>query len=307
MASQSLAIVIVSWNVSEPLRHCLASLRSALAETSVPASAWVLDNGSGDGTPEMVQSEHPWVNLIQSDDNLGFVGGNNRVIRRLLRSEVDVPTYIWLLNPDTIVHNRALDHLVDFMASHPEAGLIGPKLLNTDGSLQTCAFRFPGVIQPLFDLHLMPERLYHSRFNGRYPREWFEQSDPFPIDHPLGAAMLVRTQAIQDVGLLDPQFFMYCEEIDWAWRMRDAGWQVWLVPEAEVTHIGGASTRQARPETTRYLWQSRAKLYVKHRSPIVQKLVGQVVRRVFAARLAEAQSPAWQEAYEGIIEAWGAS
>ncbi len=306
MSACSLAVVIVSWNVSEPLNRCLASLRSELGGVSIPSSVWVLDNGSVDDTVERVRAVHPWVHLIESERNLGFVAGNNKLMRRLLNDD-EIPTYIWLLNPDTIVTPHSVERLVDHMESRPRAGLVGPKLLNTDGSLQMCAFRFPGVIQPLFDLHLMPERLYYSRFNGRYPSEWFDRTTPFQIDHPLGAAMLARTQAIREVGPLDSQFFMYCEEIDWAWRMRDAGWEVWLVPEAEITHIGGASTTQARPQTTQYLWQSRAKLYAKHHSWVVRWLVGQIVKRVFTIRLASTDAPAWRDAYESILEAWNAS
>jgi hypothetical protein len=95
---------------------------------------------------------------------------------------------------------------------------------------------------------------------------------------------------------------MYCEEIDWAWRMREAGWETWLVPEAEVVHHGGASTGQARPQTTTYLWESRARLYRKHRGPLLRALVGALVRRHFGRR--EAPSPAWQEARWRIVEAW---
>jgi GT2 family glycosyltransferase len=303
MNEPSLAVVIVSWNVAEPLSRCLDSLHTESAGSPVRSSVWVLDNDSEDDTSERVRNDYPWVHLIQSAENLGFVAGNNRVLHRLLKVE-SPPDYIWLLNPDTIVHPHAVELLLAFMDSHPRAGLVGPKLLNTDGTLQTCAFRFPGVIQPLFDLHLMPERLYHTRLNGRYPRSWFDQGDPFQIDHPLGAAMLARTQTIREVGLLDPDFFMYCEEIDWAWRMRDAGWRAWLVPEAEVTHIGGASTDQARPKTTRYLWQSRALLYAKHHKRWVRWLVGQMVRYVFKARLAKADTTAWREAYKSIISAW---
>ena len=299
----SLAVVIVSWNVSELLDQCLASLQVALENNPLRSSVWVLDNDSSDDTPEQVRTNHPWVNLIQSVDNLGFVRGNNRVIQHLFQAKAP-PTYIWLLNPDTIVRKHAIERLIRFMQSHPRAGLIGPKLLNTDGTLQTCAFRFPGVIQPLFDLHLMPERLYHTRLNGRYPREWFDQTTPFQIDHPLGAAMFARTQMIREVGLLDPGFYMYCEEVDWAWRMRDAGWEVWLVPEAEVIHIGGASTNQVRPLTTRYLWQSRALLYAKHHGFFARWLVAHIVKRVFSARLAKADTRAWRETYEAIIRAW---
>jgi len=295
-----LAVIIVSWNVAAHLDRCLASLKHALTTDEVAAAVWVVDNGSTDGTAEMVRARHPWVELHAQGTNLGYVRANNLGLAALL----DKAEALWLLNPDTVVPEGAVRTLLAFLESHPRAGLLGPKLLNADGSLQECAFRFPGLTQVLFSLGKMPDRLYYSALNGRYAPALFEQAEGFEIDHPLGAAMLARGDAVRDVGLLDDGFFMYCEEIDWAWRMRKAGWQTWLVPAAEVTHIGGASSEQARPATTAYLWESRARLYGKHRGWLTRALVRGLVLRTFSVRDAQAESTDWAAAYGRILAAW---
>jgi len=303
--SPTLAIVIVSWNVKNLLGDCLLSLREELERAEILAATWVVDNASADGSAEMVRERHPWVHLHSNAENLGFVRGNNLILKQLQQQGTETgfeADFVWLLNPDTTVQPGALSTLLRFFEKHPRAGLVGPQLLNPDGSLQTSAFRFPDLLQPLFDLGWLPQRFYHTRFNGRYPDA--TDDSPFRIDHPLGAAMMARGAAIQQVGLLDPQFFMYCEEIDWAWRMRKAGWEAWLVPEAKVVHYGGASTNQARPATTAYLWESRAKLYRKHRDWFTRALVKVVVRRAFSKKAAEAPTDEWRVACNKIVAAW---
>jgi len=295
-----LAVIIVSWNVAAHLDRCLTSLKHALTTDEVEAVVWVIDNGSVDDTVEMIRERHPWVELHAQETNLGYVRANNLGLTALL----DRAEAIWLLNPDTLISEGAIRTLLAFLGTHPGAGLLGPKLLNADGSLQECAFRFPGLTQTLFSLGKMPDRLYYTALNGRYAPALFEQQDGFVIDHPLGAAMLARADAVRDVGLLDDGFFMYCEEIDWAWRMRKAGWQTWLVPSSEVTHIGGASSQQARPATTAYLWESRIRLYRKHRGWLTQALTRGLVRRTFSVRLAQAESANWATAYDRILTAW---
>lgn len=297
----TLAVVIVSWNVREMLNKCLSSLREEIKRTKVQTAVWVVDNASRDNSVPMMRIQHDWVHLEASKENLGFVRGNNLILNRLLAR--DVPNFIWLLNPDTIVYPGALAKMLDFFTAHPRAGLIGPKLLNADGTLQGGAFRFPNAIQPFFDLGYAPQRLFYTRLNGRYPVAAYESGHPFRIDHPLGAAMMARGTAVQQVGKLDERFFMYCEEIDWAWRMRKAGWESWLVPEAVVTHHSGASTKQARPETTAHLWESRAHLYRKHRGPLTRAIVTALVRRTFS-RQPPAATPEWHTAYTRILKAW---
>lgn len=298
---RALAVVIVSWNVQELLDRCLAALQADLAQTEAQAQVWVVDNASSDGSETLVREKYPRVHLETPGENLGFVRGNNLILNRLRAGTM--PDYVWLLNPDTEVQAGATQALLDFFSAHPRAGLAGPKLLNPDGTLQQSAFRFPGLLQPLFDLGLLPARFYQSRWNGRYALSRYASGQPFRVDHPLGAALLARGDALAQVGPLDEQFFMYCEEIDWAWRMRKAGWQSWLAPAAEVLHHGGASTGQARPQMTAHLWESRARLYRKHRGALTRALVGAAVRRHFSRRRA-ATSPEWEAAYRRIVAAW---
>lgn len=305
MRPVNLGIVIVSWNVASLLDACLASLQNTFStinthSLSIPAVI-VVDNASSDHSVSIVNRKYPWVKLDPSKKNLGYVAANNRGIKILLRDQSPVD-YIWLLNPDTIVHATTIDILIDFMQTHPKAGIIGPQLLNPDGSLQESAFRFPGLLQPLFDFGLLPQRLYYTQVNGRYPLRKFEMQKPFRIDHPLGAGMMVRVKAIEEAGLLDEKFFMYCEEIDWAWRMKKLGWESWLIPAAKLTHYGGASTKQIKPQTTAYLWESRARLYRKHRSNIIYHLIGLLTKCYFKKQ--KAASADWQSAYQRIINAW---
>lgn len=250
-----LDVVIVSYNTRALLRACLASLRAGNVET-----IRVVDNGSTDGSIEMVRGEFPEVELIVPGSNLGFAAGNNLAIRK---SEA---RFVCLLNPDTVVLDGALEKLVDFLVRHPAAGVAGPQLLNPDGTYQHSAFRFPGLLQAYFDFRPGPPRVLNSRLNGRYPTG---RSEPFEIDHPLGACMVVRREAIEQAGLLDEDYFMYCEEVDWCWRIRKAGWKIFSVPAARVVHYGGASTSQFREKMYVELFRSRLRLYDRiHGKPV---------------------------------------
>jgi len=274
-----LAVVIVSWNVRELLADCLHSLFDDLAQSKLEAAVWVVDNGSTDGSPEMVARAFPAVRLITSEENLGFAAGNNRALRAILTHHASHFTrYVWLLNPDTEVQAGATATLVSALDADSRAGVAGAKLLYPDGSLQQSAFRFPGLLQLAFDLFNLPARFYETSLNGRYPRRLYEGQAPFPVDHPLGAAMMVRAETIAEVGLLDEGFWMYCEEIDWCWRIRQAGWQVCCVPAALVVHHGGRSTGQMRVASFTALWRSRLRLYDKHYAPSKRRLARWLVR-----------------------------
>jgi GT2 family glycosyltransferase len=192
-----------------------------------------------------------------------------------------------LLNPDTVVKPGALRALVDFLRTTPRAGVAGANLVNPDGSHQECAFEFPGVWQPAG----WWQRLSKSRLNGRYPRRVFERDEPFPIGHPLGAAFVARGEAVSQVGLLDEGYRMYCEEIDWAWRMQRTGWQAYCVPRAEVIHYGGQSARQARDEAFVNLWRSRKRLYERHHGRLTAAVVGGLVRLAMSRRARFGASP----------------
>ncbi|MBN1815690.1 MAG: glycosyltransferase family 2 protein [Anaerolineae bacterium] len=308
--SPKLAVVIVSWNVRGLLTACLRSLLADLASTELETEVWVVDNASSDGTPQMVEEAFPDVHLIASDENLGFVRGNNRALNEILDREAPPVDYFWLLNPDTEVQPGATAALVAALEAHPKAGIVGPKLLYPDGSLQHSAFRFPGLVQLLFELFPMPARLYDTSLNGRYPRRLYEGAQPFLIDHPLGASMLVRGEAVADVGLMDEDFFMYCEEIDWCWRMRETGWRALCAPAAHVIHHAGQSSGQVQATSFANLWKSRAILYTRHRVPIKRHLAQLLVRIGMKRRLHNA-SPEMTDicretadACKQILQAW---
>ncbi|MCS7178869.1 MAG: glycosyltransferase family 2 protein [Anaerolineae bacterium] len=299
----TLTVIIVSWNVRDLLMACLRSLQADLERADLLADLWVVDNGSTDGTPEAIARAFPTVRLMARRDNPGFAAANNLAIRAAL--EATPPRYFWLLNPDTEVLPGATAALVAAMEARPRVGVAGAQLLYPDGSLQHSAFRFPGLAQLVFDLFPLPSRLYESPLNGRYPRHLYERETPFQVDHPLGAAMMVRTEAVQDVGLLDEGYPLYCEEIDWCWRMRRSGWKALCVPAARVVHHAGRSTGQVPISSFVHLWTSRARLYARHHGPLTRYLARVLVLIGMRRRMRNAP-PEWQEAIRQVLCAWSA-
>ncbi|MBI2861924.1 MAG: glycosyltransferase family 2 protein, partial [Chloroflexi bacterium] len=246
-SSNHVSVIVVSFNTQERLRECL---RSVLAQQDVPApQVIVVDNASMDGSADMVRDEYPQVELIANQRNLGFAAGNNQALQHCHGH------YILLLNPDTVLLEGSLAAMVSFLGDHPDAGVVGAKLLNPDGALQPSCFRFPTLAMLLLDFFPIHSRLLNSRLNGRYPAELYDTI--FTIDHPLGACMMVRREAIDQVGPLDEGFFMYCEEVDWCFRMRKAGWRNYFLPTAQAIHFGGESTKQRRNEMFVELHRSR--------------------------------------------------
>lgn len=306
-----LAIVIVSWNVRDLLRNCLHSLFADLGRSELEGEIWVVDNASSDGSAAMVRECFPKVHLLALKENLGFAAANNLALKALRQNTPHAARntkYVLLLNPDTTVQPDALGTLRAFMERHPDAGVAGPQLRYPDGSFQHPAFRFPTLAQIFLDFFPLHHRLINSRLNGRYPRAWYERGHPFEIDHPLGAAMMVRWEAIQEVGLLDERFFMYCEEIDWCWRMKEAGWRVYCVPQVVVIHHEARSTRQFREEMFVQLWRSRFRLFEKHYSPMFRWAARQLVRLGVRAEMARARRAHLRgdlsaEAYRRRVEA----
>jgi len=272
-----LAIVIVSFNTRQLTRDCLASVYADLARSGLKGHVWVVDNASADGSAAMVAEEYPQATLIASDSNLGFACGVNLGLERVLAAD-QRPPYVLLLNPDTLVRSGALERMVQFLREQPRVGVVGARLSYGDGSFQHGAFRFPTLAMAFFDFWPVNHRLLDSRLNGRYPRRLYEAGEPFPIDHPLGAAMMVRREVVETVGLLDAGYFMYCEEIDWCLRIKRAGWEIYCVPRAEIVHLEGQSTRQFRDEMYVALWRSRYRLFEQHYDRVYRFLVRRIVR-----------------------------
>ncbi|MFQ6057602.1 MAG: glycosyltransferase family 2 protein [Anaerolineae bacterium] len=277
-----LSIVVVSYNTRELLAACLESVFRSLAGSDLQARVFVVDNASSDGSAAMVRERFPQVQLIANRENLGFAAANNQA---LCRSQ---GRYALLLNPDTEVQGDALGDLVRFMDENPRVGVAGAKLLYPDGRVQHSAFGFPTLAQAFLDFFPLNHRLVNSRLNGRYPLRWYDGA-PFPVDHPLGACLMARREAIAQVGLLDERFFIYCEEIDWCMRFKRAGWGVYCVPQAEVVHHVAQSTGQFRDQMFVQLWRSRFLLFQKHYGPFYRWAVQQIVRLGLAREILRAR------------------
>lgn len=229
-----LSVTICSWNTQEDLRACLQSLWNVRGE--VPAEVIVCDNNSEDGSPEMVAQEFPWVRLLALKENLGFTGGQNRMV-----DERRAP-HALLLNSDTVVHPGALATLMAHFDAHPEIGVLGPKLLNPDGTLQMSCRRFPNPLAALFRNTPLGKLFPNNRYTRDYLMADFAHDRPMEVDWLSGAAMLVRGDLIDKIGMFDPEFFMYCEDVDYCWRSWKAGYKVVYLPSAVITHAIGRST-----------------------------------------------------------------
>ncbi|MBN1401084.1 MAG: glycosyltransferase family 2 protein [Anaerolineae bacterium] len=272
-----LGIVLVSYNTRQLTLDCLASVYAACAAAGLSAGVWVVDNASTDKSVAAIRERFPQATLIASPENLGFARGTNLGIERI-RALERPPRHLLLLNPDTLVNAEALSELMAYLNDHPSVGVAGPQLRYGDGRFQHSAFRFPTLWMAFFDFWTINHRLVNSRLNGRYPRRLYDRGSPFDIDHPLGAALMIRWETLHQVGVLDEEFFMYCEEIDWCLRIRRAGWRIVCVPRAIIIHLEGQSTRQFRDRMFVALWRSRYRLFAKHYSRLYGWLVRMIVR-----------------------------
>lgn len=276
-----LAIIVVSYNVRDHLRRCLHSVVAAAARDTdrLRVELVVVDNASTDGSAAMVAAEFPQARLLANTDNVGFTQANNMALRALgfavctgseapagMPATDEKPDFVLLLNPDTEIVDDALWQLVSFLVSHPEAGVCGARLQYGNGAFQHGAFAFPTLAQVALDLFpptSLPagHRLLDSRLNGRYARSLWQGRTPFAVDFVLGAAMLVRGAAIDQVGGLDEGYWMYCEEMDWCRRLHRNGWAVYAVPAALIIHHEGQSSRQRRWRAQERLWRSRFRFF----------------------------------------------
>ena len=264
MPDFDLSITICSWNTIDDLRACLASLRAAKDEANFEVV--VIDNASKDGSADMAETEFPEFRTLRQTKNLGFTGGHNLAIRE--RHGRDVA----LLNSDTVVRPGAIRAVSQYMKDHPEAGIVGPKLLNPDGSLQFSCRKFPNPVAAAFRNTFLGRLFPKNRFTREYLMEDWDHSKPREVDWLSGAAMFVRKEVIDQVGVLDDNLFMFCEDVDLCKRAWQHGFKVVYVPDGTITHAIGHSTSQVANKMIVRFHRSMFRYYCKHNlkeSPLV--------------------------------------
>jgi len=231
-----LSIIIVSYNVSSFLYQALTTLSDAFQDLEV--EVYVVDNASTDNSVEMVKQKYPWVNLIENDRNLGFASATNLALARVRGR------HILLLNPDTVLRRDTLKTMVDFMDAHPEAGAAGCKVINPDGSLQlACRRGFPTPGVAFFKMIGLSVLFPKSKTFGAYNLTYLDPDSLAEVDAVSGSFMMLRKEVIDKVGVLDEDFFMYGEDLDICYRIKQEGWKIYYVPFTEIIHFKGESTK----------------------------------------------------------------
>jgi len=282
-----LSILILNYNTREHLRACLRSVfdegSTSLSGGHIQAEVIVVDNASSDGSAEMVSAEFPAVSLIRSPRNGGFANGNNQGLAR------SRGTAILLLNPDTLIPRGGIAGMLDALAAHPEAGIIGPRLLRPDGSMHlACRRSFPTPSIAFYRLSGLSQLFPRSPRFGRYNLTFVDPGVALEVDSVCGACMLLRRAVFERLGPLDERFFMYGEDLDWCLRTRQAGWTVRYEPATVVQHQHGAASRKRALRTTYYFFHAMDLFYRKHYVDRYNPVVTGVVRTAIYGALAVA-------------------
>ena len=269
-----MAVVVINWNTRELLRRCLATVM-----TETPTEVVVVDNGSSDGSVDMVRAAFPSVRLELRPDNPGY-GAAANIAFRLCEAE-----YVLVLNSDTELGRGALGALTTHLDRCARAGLAGPRLLNPDGTLQKSTFPFPSPLVPIFKRRPLADLVgavpvLRDAFVGTWAHDHTRR-----VPWVLGAALAIRRSAYEAVGGFDESYHMYYEEEDLCYRLRRAGWEVHFTPAAEVIHLGGASTSQCRPEMLARLSLSAVDFHRRHHQGLMGAVAVALVRITMWYRL----------------------
>jgi GT2 family glycosyltransferase len=247
-----LSIIIVNWNTRQLLLDCIASIYKTVRRSSFEVI--VVDNASMDGSVEAVSSAYPDVRVLKNSSNLGFARANNMAMK-LMQGR-----YALLLNSDTYLKESSIGNMLDFMERHPEAGMCGPQLLNADDTKQNSVGDFPVLLTEFLSkriIRVLFPKIYFRAFRTRLT----VFREPTKVDVIIGACMMVRKKAIESVGLLDEDYFLFYEEIDWCYRMHRGGWQVYHLPDAHVYHLAGQSRKEINLRARAESWRSRYFFY----------------------------------------------
>ncbi len=238
----AISFIIVNWNTRDILMDCLNSIYKTV--TDIDREIYVVDNNSTDGSQAAVKKKFPDVKLIENETNTGFAHANNQALKTMQGR------FAVLLNSDAVLNDNAIKKLLAFMTSTPRAGIAGVQLLNDDGSRQNSIDNFPSTGTEIFNKSIL--RLF---FPGKYPSKNRSYQNPIEVDSVIGACMIVRKEAIEEVGVFDEDYFIFLEETDWCFRMYKKGWKVYHVPDAEVFHLSGHSKKKTP-------WRSQIEYYI---------------------------------------------
>jgi GT2 family glycosyltransferase len=251
-----ISVCIVTYQARDYLKDCLKSLEENTHDHKYEMI--VVDNGSHDGTRELIRSSFPEARLIENSVNAGFTQPMNQALK------LSNGRYVLQLNPDTVILPGALDKLVAFMSSQSEVGICGPKVLNRDGSLQKSCRR--GESRPLAVLsyflglsNIFPDK----KVFGEYQMSYMDENDTHPVAGVAGSCMMIRREVIDRIGFLDERFYAYQEDADYCFRARQAGWKVYYYPEAQIIHYGGKGGSRVHPYRSIFEWHRSYWLYYK--------------------------------------------
>ena len=251
----SISVVIVNHNTCDLVRSCLHSIQA-----DQPDEVIIVDNASTDGSVEMIYADFRWVRLIRNERNMGYGAAANRAV-----AQCQTP-YFLLLNADTILRPGVLKKFSDYLDQHPHAAMVGPRLLDPDGTLQSSCFPFPTPLDIFLDVsHVSHLMRFIPILRDRYMRSW-NHLHSRQVPWVVGAALAIRREAFQACGGFDETFFMYYEEVDLCYRLWQRGWQIHYLPSAEIVHIGGAATEKYRVSMVVQLYTSLANFYRHHYS-----------------------------------------
>lgn len=264
MGQPDVSISIVSFNTRDLLR---AALGAARRTSGVSIEILVVDNGSHDGSADMVEGEFPDVRLIRNPDNRGFAAANNVAIRRA------TGRHILLLNPDTEVRPDTIPTLSRYLDANPRAGICGPRVLYPDGSFQSCGYRFPTVWS-----EIRMSKHVNRAIKTLVGPETFVPDHPETreVDWVDGCCLMIRRDVVDEIGPLDEQYFLYAEELDWCFNARKAGWEIAAVPSAEMVHHLGKSSSQVSDRSLVNFMDTRLRYYRKNRGLAIALFVSAV-------------------------------
>jgi GT2 family glycosyltransferase len=251
-----LSVIILNWNTWGETRDCLNSIYGQ--ERLHAIEVVVADNASEDGSRENVQANYPQACLVTHSTNLGFCAGNNRAV------PATSGRYVLFLNSDTVVTEGALDALIDFADANPDAGIVGPKLLNLDGSLQYSCRRFPNLGAGFFRNTPLGRLFPKNRYTQDYLMSDWDHASVRDVDWVSGAALMIRREALNQTQGFDEGFYMYCEDVDLCYRAHELGWRVVYYPDAVIYHIIGRSTDKVPTRMTYAFHRSMYRFYKKH-------------------------------------------